>query len=338
MAEEIIDVHVHFGAPYDSESGCYWSKEFEEGIAFFAMRLVTNSYFRKPDIQSIKDHMLAVIRGSTKIDKCVLLAMDQVYDENGDVHGGNASAKKTHLHVPNSYLAKLAGENSRILLGASVHPYRRDWENEPQYCLDHHAVLCKWIPSSQQIDPMHPKCRPFYGKLAEQKLPLLCHTGPEGAIPPFDKASQRLNSPSLLREALDTGVAVIAAHAALPLLPPPLESDQYYQELMELFREAESKNWSLYADLSAISLGPRNGYIDRIKEAVAPQRLIYGSDYPIPMLDISQKPHLSLWHWLEHFFQTISVKNPLDKNYFLVKNMEFDESLFCNALKVLRLD
>lgn len=107
---------------------------------------------------------------------------------------------------------------------------------------------------------------------------------------------------------------------------------------MELFHDAESKDWNLYADLSAISLGPRNGYIDRIKEAVAPQRLIYGSDYPIPMLDISQKPHLSLRHWLEHFLQTISVKNPLDKNYFLVKNMEFDESLFHNALKVLKLD
>jgi len=126
------------------------------------------------------------------------------------------------------------------------------------------------------------------------------------------------------------------AHAALPLLPPPLGNDQAFQELVALFREAESKNWKLYADLSAINLGPRSSYVDRIKKLIPPQRLIFGSDYPIPILDISQKPHLSLWHWLKHFFQTVSIKNPLDKNYLLIKNMEFDETLFYNAANILR--
>jgi predicted TIM-barrel fold metal-dependent hydrolase len=231
----------------------------------------------------------------------------------------------------------LAKENSRILFGASIHPYRLDWEKELQYCLENKAVLCKWIPSSLQIDPMHPKCLPFYEKLAEKQLPLLCHVGPEAAIPPFDKPSQELNSPGLLRNALNSGVTVIAAHAALPLLPPPFGNDQAFQELIALFREGESKNWKLYTDLSAINLGPRYLYIDKLKKDIPPQRLIFGSDYPIPILDISQKPHLSLWHWLKHFFQTIFIKNPLDKNYLLIKNMEFDETLFYNASNILRL-
>jgi predicted TIM-barrel fold metal-dependent hydrolase len=263
--------------------------------------------------------------------------MDQVYDENGKAYDQNGRDKKTHLYVPNLYLANLAKENNRILFGASVHPYRPDWENELQYCLDNKAVLCKWIPSSLQIDLMDSKCQAFYEKLAEKQLPLLCHVGPEGAIPPFDESSQELNSPRLLRNALDVGVTVIAAHAALPLLPPPFESDQPYQELVSLFREAESKNWKLYTDLSAINLGPRNLYIDKIKKDIPAQRLIFGSDYPIPILDISQRPHLSLWHWLKHFFETILIKNPLDKNYWLIKNMRFDESLFYNAKDILRL-
>jgi hypothetical protein len=28
MSGQIIDVHVHFGAPNDEESGCFWSEEF----------------------------------------------------------------------------------------------------------------------------------------------------------------------------------------------------------------------------------------------------------------------------------------------------------------------
>jgi len=329
MSSEIIDVHVHFGAPRDEQSGCFWSKEFEKGVAFFAMRLVTNSLFGKINIQRIKKHLLGVICGSKYVPKSVLLAMDRVYDENG-----NVCLDKTHLHVPNSYLASLAKENNRILFGASIHPYRPDWENELAYCIENKAVLCKWIPSSLQTDPMHPKCLPFFEKLAKKQLPLLCHVGPEGAIPPFDKSLQKLNSPRLLRNALDARVTVIMAHAALPLLPPPLENDQAFQELIALFREAESKNWKLYTDLSAINLGPRNSYIDKIKKEIPPQRLIFGSDYPIPILDTSQKPDLSLWHWLKHFFQTISIKNPLDKNYLLIKNMEFDESIFSNAAKL----
>ncbi len=333
MSGEIIDVHVHFGAPKDEDSGCYWSEEFEKGIAFFAMRLVTNSLFGKMTVQRIKKHMLGVINGSKHVNKTVLLALDQVYDENGNV----CRDKKTHLYVPNSYLIRLARENSRILFGASIHPYRTDWEDELQYSLENKAVLCKWIPSSQQIDLMHPKCLPFYEKLAEHKLPLLCHVGPEAAIPPFDKQSQELNSPRFLRPALDAGVTVIAAHAALPLFPPPFQSDRFYRELIALFHEMESKNWRLYADLSAINLGPRNLYIDKIKEDIPPQCLIFGSDYPIPILDISQKPHLSIWHWLKHFFQTILIKNPLDKNYILIKNMEFRKALFYNASNILRL-
>jgi predicted TIM-barrel fold metal-dependent hydrolase len=332
MSEEVIDIHVHFGAPEDADSGCYWSEEFEKGIAFFALRLVTNNLFGKVTIQRVKKHLLGVINGSEKVDKTVLLALDQVYDETGSL-----KKKKTHLHVPNSYLAKLASENDRVLFGASIHPFRSDWEEELQYCLDNKAVVCKWIPSSQQIDLMHSKCLPFYEKLVEYNLPLLCHVGPEAAIPPFDKPSQELNSPRHLRSALDAGVTVIAAHAALPLLPPPLESDQPYRELVGLFKEIGSNNWKLYTDLSAINLGPRHTYIDKIKRDIPAQNLVYGSDYPIPILDISQSPHLSIWHWLKHFFQTITIKNPLDKNFVLVQNMEFDESLFSNASDILRL-
>ncbi len=332
MSSEIIDIHVHFGAPKDDESGCYWSEEFENGVAYMAMRLITCNLFGEITIDRVKNHMLRVINRSAYVDKTVLLALDEVYDENGVVN-----RDKTHLHVPNSYLIKLAEENDRVLFGASVHPYRDDWEEELLYCWENKAVLCKWIPSSQQIDPRHPKCVDFYKKLKEFNLPLLCHVGQEGSIPPFDGMSQKLNNPSFLRPALDEDVKVIAAHVALPLISPPLGCEQPYRELIALFDEMESHNWQLFADVSAINIGTRHVYVDDIKQNIPPQCLVFGSDYPIPLLNISQRPHLTLCHWLKNFFQTLFTKNPLDKNYRLIKNMEFDEAIFSNASNILRL-
>ena len=336
MNKEVIDVHIHYGTPQDAESGCYWSEEFEKGVAFFAFRLIVYGLFKKINPERIKEHLLKVITKSKHVDKSVFLALDQVFDEKGIVYDQHGRGKKTHLYVPNSCIIGLAKENDRILFGASVHPYRPNWQDELRYCLDNKAVLCKWIPSSQQIDLMHSMCIPFFETLAKEKLPLLCHVGPEAAIPPYDKASQELNSPRLLRNALDAGVTVIAAHVALPLLPPPFESEKPYLELVALFQEAKTRPWKLYADISAINLGPRGQYIDRLKMDIPPDGLLFGSDYPIPILDISQRPHLSLGHWLKHFFETITIRNPLDKNYRLIKHMDFDGAIFYNASNILR--
>jgi predicted TIM-barrel fold metal-dependent hydrolase len=337
MSDPVIDVHIHIGTKNDPASGCYWSEDFEKGVAFFAFKLITNSLFREIDVKYAEKYLLRVINKSKRVDKCVLLALDQVYNEQGKVFDKNGIGKRTHLHVPNSYLANFAKAHDRVLFGASVHPYRSDWESELQYCIDNGAVLCKWIPSSQQIDLTHAKCEQFYEKLAANNLPLLCHVGPEGSIPPFDKTSQELNNPKHLKNALKAGVTVIAAHAALPLLPPPLDSEEHYRELVALFKPPNPTSWKLYAELSAINLGTRSSYVPNIKNDIPQTQLMFGSDYPIPLLDISQDPHISLGHWLKHFFQTVSIKNPLDKNFSLIENMNFDPSIFTNALKVLKL-
>lgn len=57
MSDPVIDVHIHFRAKEDPASGCYWSKEFKSGIAFFVFRLVTSSLFHKMDIGYITKHL-----------------------------------------------------------------------------------------------------------------------------------------------------------------------------------------------------------------------------------------------------------------------------------------
>jgi predicted TIM-barrel fold metal-dependent hydrolase len=330
MNNEIIDIHIHFGAPKDEQSGCFWSEEFTRTPAYYAMLLLTKSLFKKVNIQRVKKHMLGVINGSKYVKKSVLLAMDQVYDENGVAH-----PEWTHLFVPNHYVAGLAKNNEKILFGASVHPYRSDWSQELDYCLENKAVVCKWIPSSQMINPSHPKCIPFYKKLVEHRLPLLCHAGPEYAIPTSDKTYIEFNNPKYLRTALDQGVTVIIAHCSLPyfwFLDADYKDD--FEEFLKLFDDAERKGWNLYADLSAICTPLRSPYIDKIKNHVPPERLLFGSDYPIPLSELSYNKSTNFFSWLRFVLKVIFTKNPLDKNYLVIKEMGFDDCIFTNFHKL----
>ncbi len=326
MSGEVIDVHIHFGAPSDPNdpNGCYWSKEFEKTITYFAMRLVTKTLFTKVTIEKVKEHLLKAIGTSKKVQKGVFLGLDQVYDTDGTLR-----KDLTSLYVANNYLANLAKENSRVLFGASVNPYRKDWEKELDYCLANEAVLCKWLPSAQNIDPSHVECIPFYKKLAHHNLPLLCHCGPEYSIPPFDDQRQKLNHPLLLRNALDEGVTVVVAHLALPLFIT--DNKDYLNELFQLFKEAPGKNWKLYADISAMLFPNRSFVLQDEWNNIPQDRLIMGSDYPIPMSDFSITNSSNIITRIKLFFKTLFMSNPIDKNYELLKGIGFDNSVFTRA-------
>lgn len=333
MENNVIDVHVHFGAPDDEESGCYWSNEFKKTAAYYLMLFITHSLFKKMDIKRVLKLLSKAIDGSKKVDKSVLLAMDEVYDESGAVH-----KEWTHLYVPNSYIVKLASENERILFGASVHPYRQDWSDELDYCLENKAVLCKWIPSSQMINPDDDKCLPFYQKLADHNLPLLCHTGPEYAIPTSDKKYNKYNNPKYLKKALDEGVTIIIAHCALPyfgFLDVDYQDD--LADFYKLFNEAEQRNWKLYADLSAIAAPLRAPYIEIVKKTIPHEKLLFGSDYPIPASELSYTKSKNIFKWLKFFWNAIQIRNPLDKNYKIINNMGFDECIFTNSADLFSL-
>jgi len=328
MDREVIDIHVHFGAPKDPESGCFWSEEFTETAAYYAMLLLTKSLFKKVNIQSIKKHILGVINGSKFVNKCVLLAMDQVYDESG-----NPRQEKTHLYVPNSYVANLAKDNERILFGASVHPFRNDWSEELDRCLENKAVVCKWIPSSQMINPAHNNHLPFYKKLADHNLPLLCHAGPEYAIPTSFKFYNAFNNPEYLKMPLDQGVSLVIAHCSMPyfgLLDNPTYESSFLN-FIKLANEADVKGWNLYADLSAICIPSREEYVRKALDNIPPKRLVYGSDYPVPLTEFCYNKGKSFWGRLAFIIKIALMENPLDKNYHLIKEMGFEEEVFTKA-------
>jgi predicted TIM-barrel fold metal-dependent hydrolase len=331
MAIPIIDMHVHFGAPGDPDLGnpSYWSKEFTQSIAYKAFRLVTGTWLTKLDYDKAKEHVIRLVEKSDEVDQCVLLALDMVYDESD---GSPHLKDRTHLFASNEGVWNIVQERPDLfLLGASVHPYRQDWRDELNRCRNEWgAVLCKWIPSAQQINLRDSSFDEFYTYLADYKLPLLCHAGPEYSIPTSDHYFDEFNNPKYLEKALEMGVTVIIPHCTLPFPPQDLATFDPYQSLLALIEKADTKGWALYVDLSALLLF-RDRYIPNVLQDIPAQRMLFGSDYPIPMSDLAYKKELHFWHWIQKFFRSLFERNLLDKNYYLLQDMGFDASVFTKA-------
>ena len=333
----VIDIHIHIGGPGDSGSGCRMSPEFIFSPAFAAMLIALKASPFDVRDEKIKEIILNTINTAEKIDYAVLLALDGVYKN------GKYIESESHLVTPNEYIIDIAKTNKRVLFGASVHPYRNKKErlHKTRRCIDNGAVLFKWIPSSQQIDPEDDRCIPFYEVLTRENVPLLCHTGGELAVPTSDFNANNFNDPRRLKKALDMGVKVIAAHCATPYLGAIMPADKgYFDELMEMLKVSEKKKWNLYADISAFCTPTRIIYLKRInreitKGAISPSRFLYGSDFPIPIMDINIfKSPLNLKELLEHIKEQ---GNPLDKNYDVLKEFGIHASIFTNAWDVLKI-
>ena len=334
---KVIDIHVHMGGTGDSGSGCRMSHEFIFSFAFAAMLIALKATPFELGDEKMKEVILRAVNGSSKIDYAVLLALDGVFKN------GQYVESESHLVTPNDTIMKIAGANRRVLFGASVHPYRKKREMlaEMKRCIDNGAVLFKWIPSSQQIDPRDDRCLPFYETLAEESVPLLCHTGAELAVPTSDPKCEKWNDPRTLKKALGMGVRVIAAHCATPYLGGVLPADKdYFEELVQMLYVSEKKGWKLYADLSAFCTPTRIHYLKRIREEIRrgslrPDRFLYGSDFPIPIVNINlfKKPV----NLKELLGQMESGGNPLDNNYEILKEFGLDDSIFTNAWDVLRI-
>jgi hypothetical protein len=128
-------------------------------------------------------------------------------------------------------------------------------------------------------------------------------------------------------------VIVIAAHCALPLWPWRKPSD--FIDLQALFDLAKTHNWKLSADLSALFFGTREKYFAAVKD-LGENNLIYGSDFPITILDIPDGKPANFLLAVAKFMFSYLFENPLNKSVKLMKR-HFPGVDFYNANKVLRL-
>jgi predicted TIM-barrel fold metal-dependent hydrolase len=284
-----------------------------------------------------------LLADSTEIDGVVLLALDAVYSpETGELDVG-----KTDLWVSNRFVwEQVKALNERLLregkqgkqffFGASVSPNRKDWERELDFVISRtEAVLIKLIPSTQHVDISSDRHLDYFKTLADQRMPLLCHVGPEYSFPEGIRMAHLDNFRSL-KNPLDCGVTVIAAHCATPVFPVVDRN-----ETADFLRFMEQANAGgevrLRADTSALSLATRVGLVSQIVENFPFEWLVHGSDFPIP---VDAWPHLP---WVaggvtgEEYRAIAATGNPLDRDVRIKRAYGFPDSVLRKAEEILRL-
>ncbi|MHB8417056.1 MAG: amidohydrolase family protein [Myxococcales bacterium] len=263
-----VDLHVHLAAA--GVHGASLSARFRGTLAFRVLSRALGLPSRDDAALSAAyaDGLAAAMAGAREIDRFVVLALDRPYSEVG-------LPLPADLYVPAEAVLALRERSPRVLLGASVHPYRKDALEALEAAKAQGAVLVKWLPNSQGIDPASALCRPFYRQLAELSLPLLCHTGDEHTIP---VRRQDFGDPARLEPALEAGVTVIAAHAGTR---GGLAPQIYLRSMAALC----GRHGRLFLECAGCATPGRWGALRTLLALPALRdRWVFGSDYPVPVI------------------------------------------------------
>ena len=320
-----IDVHVHMVSTREHK-GAFLKKG---AVAEMPTRFLTDVRHSLPPLKSfLHKHfddwyvngLVKKLRRSQYVDKAVLLAFDAVYHSDG-----RPDPERTLACIPNDVVCEAAAPHEELLFGASVNPYRPDALDELDRCIEHGAVLIKWVPNSQNIDPADERIGPFYERMAALGLPLLSHTGFEHALCTHD---QSFGDPRRLTLALDCGVNVIAAHAGASGIHDPVEYFHHYVEML-----GERSN--LYGDLSALTWENRKPYLMQLSADLPHlyEKMVHGTDYPVPVWPMFFKKEVGLGNTLA---KTLS-RNYFDVEVSLKLAAGMPESVLDNAAAILRL-
>ena len=298
----IVDMHCHVAGIGAGASGCFISPKLRDNWRFKiylrAFGVKKTEVLEKGDV-IIGDHISAALAQSRYVRKAVILALDGVVDASGRL-----DTNRTEIYVPDQFVAEVCARHTNLLFGASVNPYRLDAIERLVWAKAHGAVLVKWIPPIMDINPDDPKLEPFYRKLVELDLPLLCHTGEENS---FSRANDQLGDPEKLRLPLSLGVKVIAAHIASS---ETFQGERGPDRLARLMREFTD----LYSDISALTDINKPGYLRQaLTRPEFAGRLLYGTDYPLINTALD-----SPWYWfrlsLRQKWQIWRTKNPWDRD------------------------
>ena len=311
----IIDCHVHVSACTQGHGSM--SPALIGSVPFRFMRWKFGLRGADATTERGLETKLVQTIDESPIDAAVVLAFDAVHDRDGHL-----DASHTHLYVTNDYVIELSRRHPKILFGASVHPYRRDAVAETERCIKAGAVLMKWLPLTQGISPADERCIPVYEVMSHYKLPLLSHTGGEQSLVKLDYS---VRDPMLLETALKRGVTVIAAHCGSR--SSPWEPD-YVPQFIRLTEQYEH----FYGDTAALNLPTRWYAMDIVlSHKIASQRLVHGSDWPIPSLP---SPRRLGWGTA---WELMNESNWMRRDALIKQKLGLDESYWHRAGKILRL-
>lgn len=267
----LVDIHCHVAGTGAGGSGCRLSpalrRSWKYRVYLRAFGVSEREIAREGD-ELVLRRLSETLAASRRVSAAVVLALDGVVDEAGEL-----DLSRTEMYVPNEFVLAGARRHSNLLYGASVNPYRKDAIARLERAAEDGAVLLKWLPSIQGIDPADPRLIPFYLRMKALGIPLLTHTGSESS---FTVSDDRLSDPERLRLPLRLGVTVIAAHAGGG---GRSGGERNRDRFLRLCGEFEN----LHGDISALTQVNRASALPTLLSVPGMEgRLLYGTDMPLP--------------------------------------------------------
>jgi len=322
----VIDIHCHLAGIGACNSGCHVAPRLRNSWKFrFYLKAfnVTLDELEQYGDDLVVARLAAGVAAAQSVDRAVVLALDAVVDS-----AGQEDLDRSELYIPNAFVRDACRRHPELLFGASVHPHRRDALERLDAVAGDGAVLLKWLPSVQHIDPADPRHRPFYRRLADLKLPLLSHTGEEES---FTGADNALADPERLRPALEEGVTVIAAHCASNGRSDGERNFPRFLRLAERYP-------NLHADVSALTQINRIGHLQKVlRHPELYDRLHFGTDMPLPCTGLTS-PWFQLGRLpLSEIRQLSRISNPWDRSLQLKLALGLPEATLSNTARLLRL-
>ncbi|RJQ16236.1 MAG: metal-dependent hydrolase [Nitrospiraceae bacterium] len=325
MKREIIDMHVH-AAGIGAGSECFISERMRSSLkykVFLRSFGVTEKEVMEHGDEIIIRKLSEQLSRSEYVRAAVVLAMDGAVDSQGKLDPEN-----TEFYVPGEYVAREVQKYNNLYYGASINPYRPDAINRLDAAAEQGAVLVKWLPAIQHIDPADKRLIPFYLRMKELGMPLLTHTGDEHS---FTKARNELSDPKRLELPLSLGVTVIAAHMATT---GKNGGEENIDRLLSMF----SAYPNLYADLSSLTQINKMRYLRKVlRHTEVHGRLLYGTDMPLPQTGIASPVFHTFKLSPRELISILQTDNPWDKDVALKRSIGFPEEIFENAASVLRI-
>lgn len=321
-----VDVHVHLAGIGAGGSGCWVSPRFTRRVTFQAFRMLHRIATRRSaggaDLDSGWAGTLAERVRSSELDRAVALGFDAVYDRAGQI-----DRELSQMVVPVSWVLEACRRHSDALLpGPSVNPLRADALERLDECIEGGAVLIKWLPSVQRIDPSDRAHSAFYRRLADAGVALLVHSG--GGERTFAEIAPELKDVRHLEAPLSAGVTVICAHSGVPV---HLSRDP---DQLPILRRLLARYPNLWLDNSGMANPSRFAHLARLAhDRQFVQRTLYGSDYPVPSLPLHYPRRIGPAEvWRLH-----RERNPFDRDIGLKRALGYPDATLTRAAAVLNI-
>ncbi len=312
----VIDYHVHMLGLGNSGSGIYLGPPLTGSLQGKAMAALYSSGggIKTEDNadEEYVERLLGLREHSPLGGASHILAYDQTYHVDGTLF-----RDETMFYIPNQYVYDLSQQHPEDFVPViSINPLRADALDELEHWATRGVRYLKWSTPRMEFSPGDERFAPFYERMAQHKMVLLTHGGPYSAA---RTPAQGFGNPLLLRLPLSLGVQVIVAHSASAGNCKDLDAKSQQKPTVPCFdlfiRMLQDIAFEglLFGDISAVlnssHLGAPLAYLLEHEELHT--RLIYGSDYPGPAINIV----ISTSELLEQGFITEDEASALNEIY-----------------------